>query len=49
MNKTTGELWLGASIDREVIEQVFLIINATEDCWIGESKLHLMQIRKATA
>ena len=36
MNKTTGEVWLGPSIDREVVDHVHVIINATEDCWIGE-------------
>ena len=46
MNKTTGELWLGPSIDREVVDHVHIIINATEDCWIGEWPQHNISLRQ---
>ena len=37
INKTSGELWLGPSIDREVTDEVELIVKATHDCSSGNA------------
>ena len=35
IEKTSGDLWLDQSIDREVVPSVNLIVKASEDCWTG--------------
>ena len=35
LNKTSAELWLGPSLDRETIQTVDLVIKATQDCDTG--------------
>lgn len=35
LNKTTGELVLLRSLDREAVGYVMLVVKATQDCWSG--------------